>query len=336
MKFIQCQQGTQEWLAARAGVITASCFSDAVSVLTRASGDKKVGDPTAAADKYAGDIAIERISGKPYGEPPKAWTLARGHELEPHARQGYEMATGMIAEEAGVVLTDDGEFGYSTDGLVKPFYDGETIIGCEGLIEVKCPVDSSKIRAMLATGDVSEYMHQMQGGMWITGAKWCDFIMYVPDLESVGNDLYIKRIWRDEAFIEAMAQGLMKFRKRVVEFNAIFTSMKAAVSEPKAPPAQAIIATAAIETVAPDANVVAMVRPAPAAPAVAPLTPPTLKLGQISERLGFSLTGDFLKNLGFEPAARDKSALLFHEAQFPLICMRLVAHIQAVQSTQAA
>lgn len=68
----------------------------------------------------------------------------------------------------------------------------------------------------------------------------------------------------------------------------------------------------------------------------APATPPTLKLGQIGERLGFSLTGDFLKNLGFEPAARDKAALLFHESDFPLICMRLVAHIQGVQNKQAA
>lgn len=65
-------------------------------------------------------------------------------------------------------------------------------------------------------------------------------------------------------------------------------------------------------------------------------TPPTLKLGQIGERLGFSLTGDFLKNLGFEPAARDKAALLFHESDFPLICMRLVSHIQGVRDKQAA
>ena len=31
MKFIECAQGTAEWLAARAGKITASCFADAIS-----------------------------------------------------------------------------------------------------------------------------------------------------------------------------------------------------------------------------------------------------------------------------------------------------------------
>lgn len=82
----------------------------------------------------------------------------------------------------------------------------------------------------------------------------------------------------------------------------------------------------------PAANVV----PMRTAPAAAPSTPPTLKLGQIGERLGFSLTGDFLKSLGFEPAARDKSALLFHEASFTLICAALVNHINYVQAKAAA
>lgn len=228
MRYIQVPQGSPEWLQARSGVITASCFADAISVLTRASGTKKAGDPTAASDKYAGDVAIERISGKPYGEPPKAWVLARGHELEAMARPRYEMTTGHIAEEAGIVLTDDGEFGYSTDGLVNPNVQKGQIISCEGLIEIKCPIDSVKIRAMLETGDVSEYMEQMQGGMWITGAKWCDFIQYVPDLEPVGNDLFVKRIHRDEAFIDDMSARLMKFRSRVAEFKFLYSKRAAA------------------------------------------------------------------------------------------------------------
>ncbi|MBP9149215.1 MAG: YqaJ viral recombinase family protein [Rhodoferax sp.] len=60
------------------------------------------------------------------------------------------------------------------------------------------------------------------------------------------------------------------------------------------------------------------------------LGPPTLKLGQIAERLGFTLTADFLKQLGFEPAAIDKSALLFHEQDFPLICQALIEHIETI------
>lgn len=218
MIIIECKQGSDEWLAARAGAITASCFSDAIAKLSRTSGERKAGDPTTASDKYAFDIAIERISGKPYGEPIKAWTLERGHELEVLARMEYESRTGNLASESGVVLTDDRVFGYSTDGL----------IGEDGLIEIKCPVDSLKIATMLRTGDVSEYMHQMQGGMWLTGRKYCDFIMYVPDLKAVNKDLYVKRIARDDNFIDAMVSELMAFAKKVSDFEMILRMKEAA------------------------------------------------------------------------------------------------------------
>ena len=214
MKKIVCPQGSPEWLAARAGAITASCFADAVSVLKRASGDKVAGDPTAAADKYATDLAVERISLKPYGEPPKAWVLERGHIMEARARIAYESRTGLLAEESGVIKTDDDWFGYSTDGEVD----------ADGLIEIKCPIDTQKILAMFQTGDISEYVHQIQGGLWITGRQWCDFIMYVPDLASVGNDLYVKRIHRDEAFIEELESGLLKFRRSVQKAEMLFRS----------------------------------------------------------------------------------------------------------------
>lgn len=218
MIIIECQQGSKEWFAARAGVITASEFEAAISKLTRTSGPKKAGDPTDASDRYACDKAIERVSGKPYGIPPKASILARGHELEPLARMGYEARTNDLASESGIVLTDDRKFGYSTDGFV----------GEEGLIEIKCPIDGFKIACMWKTGDVSEYIHQIQGGMWLTGRKWCDFIMYVPDLAPAGKDLYVKRIERDDNFIDAMVADLMAFDNRVENFRAMFSMKEAA------------------------------------------------------------------------------------------------------------
>lgn len=218
MKFIECIQGSPEWLQARSGAITASCFAEAISVLQRDGAKRKKGEPTAAAEKYAGDLAIERISGKPYGEPPKAWVLERGHIMEAHARVAYETRKGLMAMEAGVCKTDDDWFGYSTDGLVDT----------DGLIEIKCPISSEKIVEMLTTGDTSEYDHQMQGGMWITGRKWCDFIMYVPDLASVGRDLFVKRIHRDDAFINDMEAKLLAFRGKVMEMEAFFRSEAAA------------------------------------------------------------------------------------------------------------
>jgi putative phage-type endonuclease len=63
---------------------------------------------------------------------------------------------------------------------------------------------------------------------------------------------------------------------------------------------------------------------------VIPSTPPSLKLGQIAERLGFTLTAEFLKQLGFEPAATDKASKLFHSKDFQAICDALIQHIKNV------
>ena len=76
--------------------------------------------------------------------------------------------------------------------------------------------------------------------------------------------------------------------------------------------------------------------PVRAVPAAAPTSAPTLKLGDISQRLGFNLTSDFLKTLGFEPAAVNGASKLFHEQNFPAICNALVQHIQRVAQPLAA
>ena len=47
-------------------------------------------------------------------------------------------------------------------------------------------------------------------------------------------------------------------------------------------------------------------------------------------RLGFTLTADFLASLGFKPVATDKSAKLYPEASFPVICRALQKHIHDV------
>ena len=211
MKFIAAPQGSEEWHAARCGKITASCFAEAISLMSRNSGPRKVGDPTAAAERYAADIAIERISGKPYGEPPKAWVLERGHIMEAQARMIYESRTGAFVTESGVCLDESDWFGYSTDGLVDT----------HGLVEIKAPIDSAKILTMWQTGDTSEYDHQMQGGMWLTGRSYCDFIMYVPDLHIVGKDLFIKRIERDDVFIDSMVNQLATFQKMAQRYETI-------------------------------------------------------------------------------------------------------------------
>lgn len=195
---IECDQGSPEWFAARAGVITASKFADAVGRL-------KNGSPSQASKDYAYKVAVEIIFGETTEDTYQTFEMRRGTELEPLARMAYERATGHLAEESGFVLTEDRRFGYSTDGFVD----------ADGMIEIKCPNSARKIVEIWEGGDLSEYIHQMQGGMWITGRKWCDFIMYAPQLAPVGKQLYVDRIERDDDFIEQMEIELMQFKAQV-------------------------------------------------------------------------------------------------------------------------
>lgn len=198
MILVECEQGSDEWIAARTGVVTASRYRDAVDTL-------KSGAPSAKSHTYAAQVAVEIVSGKPVDEGFVTWQMRRGVELEPLARMEYEAHTGHVVLESGVVLTDDRSFGYSTDGL----------IGSDGLIEIKSVVSAEKLIAMWRDADLSEYIHQIQGGLWITGRKWCDFVMYAPQLERVGKDLFIKRVERDEEFIGELEEGLVEFWRRV-------------------------------------------------------------------------------------------------------------------------
>jgi hypothetical protein len=55
-----------------------------------------------------------------------------------------------------------------------------------------------------------------------------------------------------------------------------------------------------------------------------------IKLGEICNRLGFTVTADFLASLGFEVVATDKNAKLYKESSFPAICRALQRHINDV------
>ncbi|MGH8387664.1 MAG: YqaJ viral recombinase family protein [Pseudomonas sp.] len=61
-----------------------------------------------------------------------------------------------------------------------------------------------------------------------------------------------------------------------------------------------------------------------------------IKLGDITTRLGFTLSAEFLRSLGFEAVERKQGAQLYRASDFPRICSALVHHIQSVQSNQAA
>ena len=199
-------QGSAEWLASRAGVITASKFAEARKRLK--SGPKK-GGFTEAAEDYAFRVAVERISGAPLDEGFSTWAMKRGNELEPEARAWVEVKLGIFVDVAGFVTTDDEKFGASADGFIDK----------DGGLEIKCLVDPGRIRNVILSDDISEFMDQIQGGMWITGRKWWQFALFCPALEKIGLQLYTKRVERDDNYINEMELDLLEFERVVSKYE---------------------------------------------------------------------------------------------------------------------
>lgn len=199
MILLDVLQGTPEWHESRIGVITASEARVALSRLKRSN------ELTADARAYVARIALEILSGESQDTAFVTKAMQRGIELEPEARAEYEIRTGRTVLESGFAMTDCRRFGYSTDGLV----------GKDGIVEFKCPVAPEKILDIWEFGDLSEYYHQIQMGLWITGRRWCDFVMYAPQLRAIGMDLYVKRVNRVDEFIRSMVDGLYEVRDLV-------------------------------------------------------------------------------------------------------------------------
>ena len=197
MPWLQLDQGSEEWLTARRGKITGSRFKDARDKL-------KGGQPSKACLGYAMDTARERIGGIAPAKFQNA-AMRTGTEQEPFARAMYEARTGHMVDEAGFYLSDDAVFGLSPDGLIDD----------DGVLEIKTMVSSDTLFTAVADGDVSAYMDQCLGYLWLLGRQWVDLVLWCPDL----NHMAIHRITRDEDAIEALEADLMAFARLVTQYE---------------------------------------------------------------------------------------------------------------------
>lgn len=199
MKIVHCEQGSPEWHQARCGAITGSMFVECRKRLK--SGPNK-GDFSAAGKQYAFRLAVERISGQLLAEDKfETFEMRRGRELEPEARLLHEEAKGILVEQTGFVLTEDGKFGVSVDGFIDD----------DGISEYKCFIGPSSLMPIVLEGDWSDCKDQVQGGMWVTGRKWAHFVLYCPALKPVNKHLTIIEAERDNDYIEELQSDLLAF-----------------------------------------------------------------------------------------------------------------------------
>ena len=195
-------QGTEEWLEARRGIVTASVVGQLITTKTVkvAHNDHSRG--------ITAQLVAERVTGR-VEETFQSQDMWRGTVLEPHARAVYSKTFAPV-EQVGFMTEDEWGFpiGYSPDGLV----------GDNGLIEIKSPRAKAHVATVVSDKVPDQYLAQVQAGLLVSGREWLDFISYYP-----GTPLFVKRVEPDQRWFDAIVEAAALFEANVAAAIAKYT-----------------------------------------------------------------------------------------------------------------
>ena len=196
-------QGSEEWLAARRGIVTASVVGQLITPRTI--------KPAANDHSRALTMTLvaERITG--WAEDVYVSTaMMRGTMDEPIARDLYSRTYAPVTEVGFMIRDDWGwSLGYSPDGLV----------GADGLIEIKSREPKKHLATVLADEAPIENMAQVQCGLLVSGREWCDYVSYCG-----GMPMWIKRVYPDARWADAIVQAGAAFESSAALMIAAYTA----------------------------------------------------------------------------------------------------------------
>lgn len=183
----ELEQGTDEWLEARRGIVTASVIGQLITPSTL-----KVAKNATSRSKIA-ELAAERITGR-VEETPISWQMERGNEEEHRARELYEQHYGPV-EQVGFMVRDvDGiPLGFSPDGLC----------GDDGFVEFKSRSPKIHVQHVISGKVPPENMAQVMTGLYVTGRSWCDYTSF-----SNGMAMWRTRVFPDSQWFTAIEEAL--------------------------------------------------------------------------------------------------------------------------------
>ena len=198
---LDMEQGSEAWLAARAGSLGASQVADALATTKSGWGASRA--------NVRAQLVRERLTGKPT-ETFCSAAMQRGKDLEPQARAMYAFQTGHDVSEIAIVRHPSIEGSHcSPDGLC-----GET-----GLLEIKCCGDARHFEILQGDKPEDRYVKQCLWQMATTGRSWVDLAYFNPDWPAE-MQLVIRRIERDENSIAAMEGEVITFLGEVSDAEA--------------------------------------------------------------------------------------------------------------------
>lgn len=201
-------QGSEEWHAARCGLLTASEMDRILTpTLKTANNDKS--------RAHLWELLAQRITG--YVEPQYVGDdMLRGWDDEGRARDLYAERYAPV-EQVGFVTNDRWGFtlGCSPDGLV----------GDDGLIECKSRRQKYQIQTLIENAQFDtvpdDYALQIQTALLVSERKWCDFISY-----SGGLPMVTIRVLPNEEMQSAIISAATAFEQKLAEKLAIYRTLE--------------------------------------------------------------------------------------------------------------
>jgi hypothetical protein len=191
-------QGSDEWLAARCGLLTASEMHYVITPTLKIAANDKT-----RAHVY--EIAAQRLT--QYVEPQYIGDdMLRGKEDELYAVMAYEGSFG-VTDACGFMVRDFGD--------VRIGYSPDRTVGRNGLIECKSRRQKFQVQT-LATQEVpTEHVMQCQTGLLVSGRDWLDFVSYCG-----GMPMTVIRVEPDPAIQDAILAAARAFEAQVQEVMA--------------------------------------------------------------------------------------------------------------------
>lgn len=204
MKWHDVEQNSPEWEMLKLGKASSSSYAKFM-----ANYGKPFGEP---AQRYALQIALERVTGRKAEHSFKNDDMERGHEQEPLARMLYEEMFFCAVDNGG--FFDFGEYGDSPDGLV----------GTDGVIEIKSVIASTH-EATIKRGSFDPAYRWQLAGHFDSGRQWVDFVSYCADYPE-HLQLVVYRTRREE-----MADEIAKLHERRADFLKLVAEKENELSE---------------------------------------------------------------------------------------------------------
>lgn len=189
-------QGSPEWLAARAGRVTASRIADMVATTKSGWGASRA--------NYLAQLVSERLTGL-VAEGFTNAAMQHGTATEPEARSAYEFYKDVTVDEVSFIEHPSiAMSGASPDGHV----------GTDGSVEIKCPNTATHIDTLLDGSVPGKYLKQIQWQLACSGRKWCDFVSYDPRMPEQMR-MFVQRVDRNPAVIAELEKEVRIFLAEV-------------------------------------------------------------------------------------------------------------------------